>query len=71
DGHYSSIVNEVELIHTDIDLSVILEVAKVINIPQRIVDSLIGQRAFLTTTKKRPKALRLLIGDDSTIELMS
>ncbi len=47
----------------------ILQGAKVVGIHQRIVDSVIGQRAQLTVAPQRPKALRFMIGDDSQIEL--
>lgn len=69
-GPYSSIADRVTLIDSDIDHSVILQGAKVINIQHRIVDSVIGQRAQLTVAARRPKALRFLVGDDCQIELM-
>jgi glucose-1-phosphate thymidylyltransferase len=69
-GPYSSIGNEVTLIDTDIDHSVLLQGAKVINVHQRIVDSLIGKRAQITLVPRRPKALNFMIGDDCHIELM-
>ena len=68
-GPYSSIADGVRLIEADLEHSVILKEAKVLGIHQRIVDSVLGQRATLETASKRPKALRFLIGDDSQIEL--
>ncbi|MCW6037311.1 glucose-1-phosphate thymidylyltransferase [Spirulina subsalsa FACHB-351] len=68
-GPHSSIGNNVTLIDTDIDHSMILEGAQITNIHQRIIDSVIGQRAQLTITPRRPKALRFLIGDDCRVEL--
>ncbi|MDH6099105.1 glucose-1-phosphate thymidylyltransferase [Anabaenopsis sp. FSS-46] len=68
-GPYSSIADHTKLIDTDLEHSVILEGAKIIGINQRIIDSVIGQRAQLTLAPRRPKALRFLIGDDSQIEL--
>jgi len=68
-GPYSSIGNNVTLINAELDHSVVLESAHIENIDCRIVDSVIGRRANLKTTPKRPKALRFLIGDDSQIEL--
>ncbi|MDJ0696537.1 glucose-1-phosphate thymidylyltransferase [Mastigocoleus sp. MO_188.B34] len=70
-GPYSSIYDQVTLIDTDIDHSVILQRTKVVNIHQRIVDSLIGQRAFLGVAERRPKALRFMVGDDCRVELMA
>ena len=69
-GPYSSIANETTLIETDIEHSVVLKGAKIINIQQRIVDSLIGERAQLKPATQRPKALSFMIGDDSQIELV-
>ena len=69
-GPYSSIADGVTLIDADLEHSVILQNAKVIGIHQRIVDSVIGQRAQLIVAPQRPKALRFMIGDDSQIEIV-
>lgn len=68
-GPYTSIADGVTLRETDLEHSVILREAKVLGIHQRIVDSVVGQRAKLEVAPQRPKALRFLIGDDSHIEL--
>lgn len=68
-GPYSSIDNKVTLMDAEIEHSVILSEAKIIGINQRIVDTVIGRRASLSTAPQRPKALRFMIGDDSQIEL--
>jgi glucose-1-phosphate thymidylyltransferase len=68
-GPYSSIADNSTLIDADLEHSVVLEGARIEGIHQRIIDSLIGQRAQLTVTSCRPKALRFLIGDDCQIEL--
>ena len=69
-GPYSSIANGATLIETDLEHSVILKDAKILGIHQRIVDSVVGQRAKLEIAPQRPKALRFLVGDDSHIELV-
>jgi glucose-1-phosphate thymidylyltransferase len=69
-GPYTSIADGAKLIEADVEHSVILQEAKVLGIHQRIVDSVIGQRAKLEIAPQRPKALRFLIGDDSQIELV-
>jgi glucose-1-phosphate thymidylyltransferase len=68
-GPYSSIADHVTLIDVDLEHSVVLQGAKIDSIHQRIVDSVIGQRASLTVAPRRPKALRFMVGDDSQIEL--
>ncbi|MCX7593319.1 MAG: glucose-1-phosphate thymidylyltransferase [Fischerella sp.] len=68
-GPYTSIADRTRLIDTDIEHSVVLEGARITGIHQRIIDSVIGQRAQLTVAPRRPKALRFMIGDDCQIEL--
>jgi glucose-1-phosphate thymidylyltransferase len=68
-GPYSSIADQVTLIHADLEHSVLLQGARVTGVHQRIVDSLVGQRAQIKEAPKRPKALRFMVGDDSQIEL--
>ncbi len=68
-GPYSSIANQVIMIDTDLEHSVVLQGAQIARIHQRIIDSVIGQRAQLSLAPRRPKALRFLIGDDCQIEL--
>lgn len=68
-GPYTSIADQAVLIEADLEHSVILNSAKIDGIHQRIVDSVIGQRAHLTVAPRRPKALRFMIGDDCQIEL--
>ena len=68
-GPYSSIADGVTLIEADLEHSVILQKATIAGIHQRIVDSVIGQRAQLGVAPRRPKAIRFMIGDDCQIEL--
>lgn len=69
-GPYSSIGDDVTLIETDLEHSMILQGATIVGIHQRIVDSVIGQRAQLRVAPQRPKALRFMIGDDCQIDLV-
>ncbi len=68
-GPYTSIADGVKLQEADLEHCVVLQQAQILGIQQRIVDSVIGQRAKLTVASPRPKALRFLIGDDSQIEV--
>ena len=68
-GPYSSIADQVIMMDTDLEHSVVLQGAQIAKIHQRIIDSVIGQRAQITVAPRRPKALRFLIGDDCQIEL--
>lgn len=68
-GPYTSIADGVFLRDVDLEHSVILQDAKIIDIHQRIVDSIIGQRSHLGVASQRPKAIRFMIGDDCQIEM--
>jgi glucose-1-phosphate thymidylyltransferase len=68
-GPYSSIGDGVKLVDVDVEHSVILQDATVVGIHQRIVDSVIGQRVQLRAASQRPRAVRLMVGDDCQIEL--
>jgi glucose-1-phosphate thymidylyltransferase len=69
-GPYTSIADQVTLIEADLEHSVILQGAKVVGVHQRIVDSVVGQRAQVKVAPQRPRALRFMIGDDSQIEVV-
>ncbi len=69
-GPFSSIADQARLVDVDLEHSVVLQGATVTGIHQRIVDSVIGQRAKLCAAPQRPKALRFMVGDDSQIELI-
>ncbi|MGL5082644.1 MAG: glucose-1-phosphate thymidylyltransferase [Microcoleaceae cyanobacterium] len=69
-GPYSSVADEVTIIDAELEHSVILQGAKITNVHQRIVDTLVGRRAKITTAPQRPKALRFMLGDDSQVELI-
>ena len=69
-GSYSSIADGVKMVDVEMDHSVVLEGAVIKELHQRIVDSLIGRRACLVHSPKRPKASRFMIGDDCVIELI-
>ena len=68
-GPYSSIASDVELLNVDLEHSVLLEGAKITDVHQRIVDSLVGQRAKIVEAPRKPKALRFMVGDDSKVEI--
>ena len=68
-GPYSSIADRTTLRDIEVEHSVILQDTTVEGIHNRIVDSLIGERAHVQGLPRRPKAHRFMIGDDSKIEL--
>ena len=68
-GPFSAIANEVEIVHSEIEHSIVLERSRITGVPHRIESSLIGRDVTVTTHGTRPRAHRLMIGDSSRVEL--
>lgn len=67
-GPYSSVADRCEIIDSELDHSVILADSRVVGI-KRMTDSLIGREVEVTHADTRPRALRLMLGDHSRVEL--
>jgi glucose-1-phosphate thymidylyltransferase len=69
-GPYTAISHDVEISNAEIEHSIILEHAKIVDLGARIEDSLIGEACVVTRSKLRPAAHRLMIGDGSQVEVL-
>ncbi len=67
-GPYTSIAAGCQIVDSELDHSVVLEGSQIVGI-QRITDSLIGRGVEVLRSDHRPRALRLMVGDDSRLEL--
>ena len=67
-GPYTSIGDEVEVSRSEIEHSIILSGAKVIDLGTRMEASLLGRNVSLTRSNGLPKTLRMMVGDNSEIE---
>jgi len=67
-GPFTSIAANCEIHDSELDHSVVLEEARIVGV-QGIADSLIGRNVELTRSGQRPRALRLMLGDHSKIDL--
>ena len=67
-GPFSAIGNDCEIVHSEIDHSVVLPESRIID-SGRITDSLIGKHVEITRSLQRPHATRLMVGDHSQIDL--
>ena len=67
-GPYTSIGEGVRIYNSVVEHSVILDETVIRDI-ERLEDSLIGRSAQVLRGNHRHKALRLMVGDDSTIEV--
>ena len=54
--------------HSEMEHSVVLDGSSIIGIA-RLTDSLIGRDVAVTRSEQKPRALRLMLGDDSKVEL--
>ena len=67
-GPYTSVAAGCEVVGSELDHSMLLEGARIDGI-ERLTDSLVGRRAVVTRGEARPRAVRLMLGDDSSVEL--
>lgn len=67
-GPYTSVGNHVKIVDSVVEHSVVLDNALVSGI-ERLEDSLIGKNTKVIRNNSFHKALRLMVGDDSTVEV--
>jgi glucose-1-phosphate thymidylyltransferase len=68
-GPFTSIGANAKLTGVEVEFSVIEEEAVLENVPVRLQECLIGQRARVTSSDRVPRVHRLVLSDASTIEL--
>lgn len=68
-GPFTSIYNHVYVENCEIERSIILENARICNVPTRLQDSLIGRNVDIDVADKKPRALKLNLGDHSKVRL--
>ncbi len=69
-GPFTSINRECTIEHSEIEHSIILEGSRITGMPRRIEDSLLGRFVEIRCSRKRPKALRFVVGDSSEVNLI-
>ena len=67
-GPHTSIGNNVSIIKSSVEHSVIMDHSELKDI-ERLEESLIGRRVRITENRTTHKALRLMLGDDSVVEV--
>ncbi len=65
-GPFTSIYYDTVIEHSEIEHSIILEKSRVIGI-SRLEDSLIGKNVTVAKSEQKPKAYRLMLGDNSEV----
>jgi len=59
------VVHESEIEHT-----IVMERSRILDVPHRIEDSLIGRDVTITRSPSRPRAYKLMLGDHSKVGLL-
>jgi glucose-1-phosphate thymidylyltransferase len=67
-GPFTSVASDCVIVDSELEHSVVLSRSRIIDVP-RLTDSLIGREVELTRSTRRPRALRLMLGDNSAVEL--
>ncbi len=69
-GPFTSIYHDVELRNSEIEYSIVLENSRILDIPHRIENSLIGRNVTVQRSLGKPKAITLELGDHSKVGLL-
>jgi glucose-1-phosphate thymidylyltransferase len=67
-GPFTSIAADCEVLASEVDHSVVLEQSRITGVTG-IADSLIGRNVEVSRSGERPRALRLMLGDHSKVDL--
>jgi glucose-1-phosphate thymidylyltransferase len=69
-GPFTAVDRECAIEHSEIEHSIILEGSRIIDMPRRIEDSLVGRGVEIRCSRQRPCALRFVVGDSSQVDLI-
>jgi glucose-1-phosphate thymidylyltransferase len=69
-GPFTAVYYRVRIIGSEVEHSIILEDSCIKDIGARIEDSLIGKNALVAKDDNRPRAYRLMIGDNSDVRVI-
>jgi glucose-1-phosphate thymidylyltransferase len=69
-GPYSAVADGCEIQRAEIENSIVLENSKILDVEHRLEGSLIGRNVVIGGQNSKPRAYRLLVGDDSHIGIL-
>jgi glucose-1-phosphate thymidylyltransferase len=67
-GPFTSVASNCEILDSELDHSVVLADSRISGI-DRLTDTLVGRHVEVVRSDRRPRALRLMLGDHSKVEL--
>src|SRR5688572_6586964 len=66
-GPFTSIMNDAEILDSEIEHSIVLEGSSISNLANRVEDSLIGRNVKIHRLPVKPSAYRFMLGDNSEV----
>jgi glucose-1-phosphate thymidylyltransferase len=69
-GPFTSIHHHVRVENSEIEHSIVLDNSRIVDIPSRIEDSIIGREVEVTYSPIKPKAYKMTLGDHSRVGLL-
>jgi glucose-1-phosphate thymidylyltransferase len=69
-GPFSAIGAECVVNESEIEHTIVMERSRILDVPHRIEDSLIGRDVTITKSPSRPRAYKLMLGDHSKVGLL-
>jgi glucose-1-phosphate thymidylyltransferase len=69
-GPFTSIYHHCIVENSEIEHSIVLENSRIVDLPARVEDSLIGRHVQLTRSPIKPKAYKLTLGDHSQVGIL-
>lgn len=69
-GPYTAIHHGCTITNSEIEHSIILENSQIIDLPGRLEDSLIGRNVEISRSPIKPKAYKMLLGDNSKVGVL-
>ena len=66
-GPYTSINDRVTILASEVEHSIILEDCRIANIGSRMEDSLLGRNVTIEKDGRKPRAYRMMLGDNSAV----
>jgi glucose-1-phosphate thymidylyltransferase len=69
-GPFTAIGPECVIRESEIEHSIVMERSRLIGIPHRIEDSLIGRDVSIERADGKPKAYKLMLGDHSQVGIL-
>lgn len=69
-GPFTSIYHHCQIEQSEIEHSIVLEHSNIIDLPHRLEDSLIGRNVEIRRSQLKPKAYRLMLGDNSSVGVL-